>query len=159
MWELAHKEGWALKKWCFKIVVWGRLLRVPWIARRSNQSVLKEINSENSLEVLMLKMKLQYFGHLLWRAKSLEKTLMLRKIEGQRRREQQRTRWLNRVWVNSRSWWRTRRRVHSSPWGHRVGLNSVTKQQLHKTSQTYFTSILFVWYVQPVLHIIHWLLF
>ena len=70
-------------------------MRVPWTARRSNQSILEEINSEYSLEGLMLKLKLQYFGHLMGRANSLEKTLMLRKIEGKRRRGQQRMRWLH----------------------------------------------------------------
>ena len=70
-------------------------MRVPWPARRSNQSILKEISSENSLEGLMLKLKFQYFGHLLLRADSLEKTLMLRKIESRRRRGQQRMRWLD----------------------------------------------------------------
>ena len=72
-----------------------RLLRVPWTARRSNQSILKEISPEYSLEGLMLKLKLQYFGHLIRRTGSLEKTLMLRKIEGRRRRGQQRMRWLD----------------------------------------------------------------
>ena len=72
-----------------------RLLKVPWKARRSNQSILKEINPEYSLEGLMLKLKLQYFGHLMGRANSLEKTLMLGKIEGRRRRGQQRMRWLD----------------------------------------------------------------
>jgi len=72
-----------------------RLLRIPWTVRRSNQSILKEINPEYSLEGLMLKLKLQYFGHLMWRANSLEKTLMLGKIEGRRRRERQRMRWLD----------------------------------------------------------------
>ena len=76
--------------WC-----WRRLLRLPWIARRSNKSILKEINPEYSLEVLMLKLKLQYFGHLMQRADSLEKTWMLGKIEGRRRRGRQRMRWLN----------------------------------------------------------------
>ena len=74
---------------------WRRLLRVPWTARRSNQSILKEISPECSLEGLMLKLKLQYFGHLMGRTDSLEKTLMLRKIEGRRRRGQQRRRWLD----------------------------------------------------------------
>ena len=74
---------------------WRRLLRVPWSARRSNQSILKEINPEYSLEELMLKLKLQYFGHLMQRTDSLEKTLMLGKIEGRRRRGQQRMRWLD----------------------------------------------------------------
>ena len=70
-------------------------MRIPWTTKRSNQSVLKEINPEYSLEGLMLKLKLQYFGHLMQRSDSLEKTLMLGKIEGQRRREQQRMRWLD----------------------------------------------------------------
>ena len=76
-------------------LMWRRLLRVPWTARRSNQSILKEISPGCSLEGLMLKMKLQYFGHLMWRADSLEKTLMLGKTEGRRRRGQQRMRWLH----------------------------------------------------------------
>ena len=76
---------------------WRRLLRVPWIARRSNQSILKEISPEYSLEGLMLKLKHQYFGHLMWRTDSLEKTLMLGKIEGRRKREWQRMKWLNSI--------------------------------------------------------------
>ena len=80
----------AFELWC-----WRRLLRVPWTARRSNQSILKEINPEYSLEGLMLKLKLQYFGYLMWRTDSFEKTLMLGKIEGGRRRKQQRIRWLD----------------------------------------------------------------
>ena len=94
-------ESWTIKKpecqkidtfvlWC-----WRRLLRVPWIVRRSNQSILKEISTENSLEGLMLKLKFQYFGHLIQRAGSLEKTLMLRETEGRRRRGQERMRWLD----------------------------------------------------------------
>ena len=95
MWELDHQEGWAPKDWCFWTVVWRRLLRVPWTARRSNQSSLKEISPDYSLEGLRLKLKLQYFGHLMWRTDSLEKTLMLGKIEGRRRRGRQRRRWLD----------------------------------------------------------------
>ena len=76
---------------------WRRLLRVPWTARRSNQSTLKEINPEYSLEEQLLKLKLQYFGHLIGRADSLEKTLILRKIEDKRRREHQRMRWLDSI--------------------------------------------------------------
>ena len=79
-----------LQLWC-----WRRLLRVPWTARRSNQSILKEISPEYSSEGLMLKLKLQYFGHMMWRTDSLEKTLMLGKIEGRRRKGQQRMRWLD----------------------------------------------------------------
>ena len=95
MWELDYKESWALKDWCFWTVVWRRLLRVPWTAKRSNQSILREISPECSLEGLMLKLKLQYFGHLMQRTDSLEKTLIPRKIEGRRRRGQQRMRWLD----------------------------------------------------------------
>ena len=94
-------ESWTLKKAerrridAFELWCWRRLLRVPWTARRSNQSILKEISPEYSLEGLMLKLKLQYFGHLIRRADSFEKTLMLGKIEGRRRRGQQRMRWLD----------------------------------------------------------------
>ena len=87
-----YKEGWALKNWFLKLWCWRRLLRVPWTAWRSNQSILKEINPKYSLEGLMLKLKLQYFGHLIWRTDSLGKTLMLGKREGKRRRRQQRMR-------------------------------------------------------------------
>ena len=95
MWELDHKESWVPKNWCFWTGCWRRLLRVPWTARRSNQSILKEINSECSSEGLMLKLKHQYFGHLMQRTDSMEKTLMLGKIEGRRRRGWQRMRWLD----------------------------------------------------------------
>ena len=94
-------ESWTIKKAecqktdAFELRCWRRLWRVPWTARRSNQSILKEINLEYSLEGLMLKQKLQYFGHLVGRADSLEKTLMLGKIEGRSRRGWQRTRWLD----------------------------------------------------------------
>ena len=115
-------ESWTIKKakrWridAFELWCWRRLLKVPWTARRSNQSVLREISPEYSLEGLMLKLKLQYFGHLMQRADSLEKTLMLGKIEGRRRRGRQRwddwmaspTQWTW-VWVNSGSWWGTGR--------------------------------------------------
>jgi len=93
-------ESWTRKKAegqrmdAFELWCWRRLLRVPWAARRSNQSILREISPEYSLEGLLLKLKLQYFGHLMWRADSFEKTLMLGKIEGRRRRGRQRMRWL-----------------------------------------------------------------
>ena len=95
MWELHYKESWALKNWCFWTVVLERLLRVPLTARRSNQSILKEINPKYSFEGLILKLKLQYFGHLMWITDSLEKTLILGKIEGRRIRGWQRMRWLD----------------------------------------------------------------
>ena len=94
-------ESWAIKKAerqridAFKLWCWRRLLRVPWTGRRSNQSILKEISPEHSLERLMFKLKLQYFGHLMQRPDSFEKTLMLGKIEGKRRRGRQRMRWLD----------------------------------------------------------------
>ena len=94
-------ESWTIKKAecqridVFELWCWGRLLRVPWTARRSNQSILKEISPEYSLEGLMLKLKLQYFGHLMRRTDSLEKPLLLGKIEGRRKRGQQRMRWLD----------------------------------------------------------------
>ena len=94
-------DSWTMKKAelrridAFELWCWRRLLRVPWTVRRSNQSILKEINPEYSLEGLMLKLKLQYFGHLMKRADSFEKTLMLGKIEGGRRRKRQRMRWLD----------------------------------------------------------------
>ena len=93
MWELEPKESWVPKNWCFWAMVLRRLLRAPWTARRSNQSILKEINPEYSLEGLILKLKLQYFGHLMGRTDSLGKTLMLGMIEGRRWRGQQRMRW------------------------------------------------------------------
>ena len=92
-WTINKAERWridAFELWC-----WRRLLRVPWTARRPNQSILKETSPGCSLEGLMLKLKLQYFGHLMWRADSSEKTLMMGKVEGQRRRGQQRMRWLD----------------------------------------------------------------
>ena len=92
-WTIKKAEHWkfdAFGLWC-----WRRFLRVPWTARRSNQSILKEISPKYSLEGLMLKLMFQYFGHLMWRTDSLEKTLMLGKIEGRRRWELQRMRWLD----------------------------------------------------------------
>ena len=95
MWELDCAEGWVQRNEAFELWCWRRLLRVPWTARRSNQSILKEISPGNSLEGLMLKLKLQYIGHLMWRVDSLEKTLMLGGIGGKRRRGRQRMRWLD----------------------------------------------------------------
>ena len=113
-------ESWTIKKAecrridAFELRCWRRLLRVPWTARRCNQSILKEISPEYSLEGLMLKLKLQYYGHLMRRTDSLEESLMLGKIESRRWRGQQRMRWLDGitdsmdmwcVWANSGSWW------------------------------------------------------
>ena len=106
-WELDCEESWTLKNYAFELWCWRRLLRVPWTARRFNQSILKEISPGCSLEGLMLKLKLQYFGHLMQRVDSLEKTLMLGGIGGRRRRatEDEMAGWHHRVWVNSGSWW------------------------------------------------------
>ena len=92
-WTVKKAERWKID--AFELWSWRRLLRVPWAARRSNQSILKEISPGCSLEGLMLKLKLQYFGHLMWRVDSLEKTLMLQVVGGRRRRGWQRMRWLD----------------------------------------------------------------
>ena len=92
-WTVKKAEHWKID--AFELGCWRRLLRVPWTAKRSNQSILKEISPGCSLEGLMLKVKLQYFGHLMWRVDSLEKTLMLGGIGGRRRREWQRMTWLD----------------------------------------------------------------
>ena len=114
VWGLDHKKGWGPKNWYFWTMMLEKTLESPWTARRSNQSILKEINPEYSLEGLMLKLKFQSFGHMMWRANSLEKTLMLRKIEGRRRRgDRGRDGWIasptqwTGVWANSRNCWRT----------------------------------------------------
>ena len=115
MWELDCEEGWAPKNWCFWTVVLEKTLESP-LDWRSNQSILKEISPGCWLEGVMLKLKLQYFGHLMWRVDSLERTLMLGGIRGRRRRDDRGwdgwktspTQWTW-VWVNSRSWWWTGR--------------------------------------------------
>ena len=123
-------ESWTVKKvkcWridAFELWFWRRLLRVSWATRRSNQSILKEIIPEYSLEGLMLKLELQYFGHMMWRTDSFEKILMLGKIESRRRRGQQRMKWLDPsptqwtwVWINSRSWLMHREAFHAAVHG------------------------------------------
>ena len=122
----------AFELWC-----WRRLLSIPWTARRSNQSILKEISLEYSLEGLMLKLKLRYFGHLIQRTDSFEKTLMLGKIEGRRRRGWQRMRWLDGiteswVWASSRSWWWTGKPGVLQSLGHKE-LDTTERLSLHFT--------------------------
>ena len=95
MWESGHKESWVPKNWCFWTVVLEKTLESPLDCKRSNQPILKETSPEYLLEGLMLKLKLQYFGHLMWRTDSFEKTLMLGKIEGRRRKGWQWMRWLD----------------------------------------------------------------
>ena len=134
--DMYRCESWAVKKaerWridAFELWCWRRLLRVPWTARRSNQSILKEISPACSLEGLMLKLKLQYFGHQMWRADSYEKTLMLGKIGGRRRRGlngwmASLTQWTW-VWVDSRSWW----------WRGRPGIHGVAESQTRLSDRT-----------------------
>ena len=149
-------ESWTVKKaerrridafelWCSR-----RLLRVPWTTRRSNQSILKETSPGISLEGMMLKLKLQYFGHLMWRGDSLEKTLMLGGIEGRRRRGRQRMRWVDGitdsmdwVWVNSGSWWWTGRPGMLRYMGsQRVGHDWAT--ELNWTEPDYISSLVTV---------------
>ena len=134
-WTIMKVERWRTE--AFKLWLWRKLLRVPWTERRSNQSILKDINPAYSLEGLMLKLKLQYFGHQVWRADSLGKTLMLGKIEGRRKRGWQRMRWLDCV-INSMDmslrisgrWWRTGKpgTLHSMG-SQRVGHDLGTKQE------------------------------
>ena len=145
MWEFDHKEGWGPKNWCFWTECWRRLLRIPWTAGRSNQSILKEINPEYSLEGLMLRLKVQYFGHLMRRTDSLEKTLMLGKIEGGRRRGWHRMRLLDGItdskdmslckchkMVKEREDWRAAVHGLSKSW---KWLNDWTELMVHNLSQ------------------------
>jgi len=145
-------ESWTIKKvdhWridALKLWSWRRLLRVPWAAMRSNQSILKEISPEFSLEGWMLKLKLQYFGYLMWRTDSFEKTLMLRRIESRRRKGQQRMRWWMAsptlwtwVWASSGVGDEQGSLACCSPWGHK---EFNTPERL-KWTELYWGSLLF----------------
>ena len=132
-WTIKKAERWridAFELWC-----WRKCLRVPWTARTSNQSIVKEISPEYSLEGLMLKLKLQYFGHLMWRTNSLEKTLMLGKIKGRKKSDNRGwdgwmaspTQWTW-VWASSGRWWRTEKPgVLQSMGSQRIGYNWTTR--------------------------------
>ena len=147
MWVLDYKDSWVLKNWCFWTMVWRRLLRVPWTSRRSNQSIPKEISPEYSLEGLMLKLKLQYFGHLMRRADSLDKTLMLGKIEGKRRRGWQRMRWLDGITDSMDMGLSKLREMVKDKEAWSVAVHGVTKS---RTQLSDFTLHLTMWY--PQLH-------
>ena len=146
-------ESWTIKEAecrrtdAFELWYWKRLLRVPWTARRSNQSILKEINPEYSLEGLILKLKLQYFGHPMWRTDSFEKTLMLGKVEGRKRRAQQRIRWLDGITdLMDMRLSRLRELVMvRESW--RVAVHGVAKSrtQLSDWTELNWTQLLFIW--------------
>ena len=147
MWELDHKESWALRNWCFELWCWIRLLRDPWTARRSNQSILKEINSEYSLEGLIMKLKVQYFGHLMWRTDSLKRPWYWERVktegEGIGRGWNDwmaLLTWWTGVWASSGSWWCTGKPgMLQSMGSQRVGHIWATEQNWHsvKSLQLY----------------------
>ena len=147
MWSWTIKKDECRRINAFELWCWRKFLRVPWIARGSSQSILKEISPEYSLEGLMLRLKLQYFGHLMWRANWLGKALMLGKIEGRRRRGQQRNGWTASltqwtwVWASSRRWWRTGKPGMLQS----MGLQSWIRLSQWTTTISYHTSSLFVW--------------
>ena len=121
----------AFELWC-----WRRLLRIPWTARKSNQSILKEINPEYSMEGLMLKLKLQYSGHLMWRTDSLKKTLMLGKIEGGKKRGWQRVRWLDGITDSKDMSLRRLREMLKDREACRAAVHGVTKNQTRQSDWT-----------------------
>ena len=160
-------ESWSIKKDehqridVFELWCWRRLLRVPWTARRSNQSILKETSTEYSLEGLMLKLKLQYFAHLMWRTDSLEKTLMLGKTEGGRRRGRQRMKWSDGITdsmdmslIKLQSWWWTGKPGMLQSTGSQIvrhnwatELNSIIRQLSKYWSEWFHTSYSVFWII------------
>ena len=156
LWELDHKEGREAKNWRF----WTVVLRIPWIAERSNPSILKAINPEYSLEGLMLKLELQYFGHLKWTAESKEKTLVLGKIEGGRKRGWQRLRWLDGIADAMDTYLGKHQEMvgEKEAWG--AAVHGVTKSQTHLqlsnlAQQPWISTFL---YLDPLIQNLHSLL-
>ena len=149
----------------FELCCWRRLMRVPWTARRSNQSILKEIKSEYSLEGLMLKLKFQYFGHLMQRADSLKETVMLGKIEGRRRRGWQRMTWLDEmvqwiwVWTNSGKYWSIGKpsMLQFKESQHQIWLNNwtiTTTAPTHRDTHTHTHTHTYMWvYMYTYIHV------